>query len=113
MKILVWVFCLTLPVSLADAQKVSVYAGGKLGVPFTRNLPKPYPFGVTAVSPQGPRLSMAPAFTLLVDERLAVDVEGVFRLIRYETVRDSERITSFDTIRATAFEVPVIVSYHF
>jgi hypothetical protein len=50
---------------------------------------------------------------MLVDNRLAVDVEALFRPIRYQTRTDSPRVTSFDTIHGTALEIPVIVSYHF
>jgi hypothetical protein len=99
--------------SQLPAQELSVDIGGKIGVPVTRNIPPSVVnFGQTTTA-QGPRLAAAPTFTLFVDDRVAVDVEVLFRPVRYETDTTSPSISSFDTTRATALEIPIIVSYHF
>jgi hypothetical protein len=99
----------------ARAQQTSIHLGGQIGVPINRNIPPPPTpgLGSSTVSPQGPRIIMAPAFTFFVDNRLAVDVEPLFRPIRYETDEFGPRVSTFDTTRATSLEIPVIVSYHF
>src|SRR5207302_1484957 len=108
---LLYILLASLPVS---AQEISIHFGGKAGVPLTWTIPSSSnSFGQTTITPQGPRLTMAPTFTMFVDDRLAVDVEGLFRPVRYETDTINPSIGTFDKTRATALEIPVIMSYHF
>jgi hypothetical protein len=114
MKIAIcFVFALT-TVSPLRAQQISIDFGAKIGVPITR-------VGTSSVqtntgsmtsTPLGPRLTAAPAFTMFVNDRLAVDVEALFRPVRYEVDTTNPAVSSFDTTRATALEIPIIVSYH-
>jgi hypothetical protein len=53
-----------------------------------------------------------PTATLSVD-RLAVDVDVIFRPVRFESRSEETCCTLIDTIRATSLEVPVFVSYRF
>src|SRR5437773_330042 len=98
----------------ASAQQISLYFGGKIGLPITRSIPSSSTsFGQTTIIQQGLRLTAAPTFTLFVDDRLAVDVEALFRPVRYETDIAGPSVSTFDKTRATALEIPVIASYHF
>ena len=122
MRILLGVLLLLITALPALGQKVSIHFGGKVGVPITRNIPSlrgigfvpiGSGFGQTTITPEGPRLTMSPTFTMFVDDRLAVDVEALFRPVRYETDIVAPSVSTFDKTRATSLEIPVIISYHF
>lgn len=96
-----------------SAQQISFDFGARAGVPITQPVPPLTHYNMTRTTIGGPRLAAAPTFTLFMDNRFGVDVEALFRPIRYKTESEDTCCSSSDSTRATALEVPVIGSYHF
>lgn len=116
MKVCVLFLCLlSLSVSVL-AQEVHLDFGAKAGVPLTLGVVAPtqpnFPGRTITTTPFGPRMLFGPTATLSVD-RLAVDVDVIFRPVRFESRSEETCCTLIDTIRATSLEVPVFVSYRF
>ena len=110
--------CFFLANVAAFAQEVQLGFGATVGVPITLGVvpENPSQRGITTVTTTtafGPRGLAGPALTLFVDDRLSVDVEAIFRPVRFETRSEETCCTFIDTVRATALEVPIFVSYRF
>ena len=88
MSVRLLILCLFLSELPMLAQHLQFDFGAKAGVPITRAvvpLSPGFPGVITTTRAWGPRLSGGPSVTLLVDDRLVVDVDVIFRPVRYET----------------------------
>jgi len=103
--------CLLGPPALA--QRVRLEFGGKVGVPITRPVPPlGNPFGATATTEYlQPRMSFGPSAAVLVQDSLVVDVDAIFRPVRYDQRTEESCCSTLEAVRATAVELPVFVSY--
>src|SRR5689334_20324122 len=106
MKIVVAISAVLMSALPLMAQQISIDFGAQIGVPITRALPPSLQnqFSSTRTRPLVPRLASSPTVIVFVDDRLAVDVEALFRPVRYETDSTSPTISSFDRVHATALE---------
>jgi hypothetical protein len=97
------------------AQEMAVEIGTKLGVPLTRVVDPLsatsglYPVQSTDTGP--PRIAVAPSLALTVAERATIELDAVFKPVRFGTVEAQPCCTFVQSVRATSFEFPLFVAY--
>jgi hypothetical protein len=110
------VLSLAASAALANAQTISVNAGIKAGLPLTAGVEEAAvrpAFGVSQVDVERPAFAGGPTVEVSLGERFLVEINGVYRPIRFETVERNTCCTFTRTTRAHSVEVPVVANYRF
>src|SRR5260370_29787383 len=98
------------------AQRISLDIGVNAGIPFMKSLNKEATrqnFGVTQVTIERPAFVRGPAVELRVGQQFAVEVDGLYRPVRFQAQQTDAHITILQSTRATAVELPVLAKYRF
>jgi Outer membrane protein beta-barrel domain len=107
-----------LPVFTASlcAQRISLDIGVDAGIPFTKSLNEEAArlnFAVTQVTIERPAFVVGPAIELRVGQQFGVEVDGLYRPVRFQTQEADAHITFLRSTRATSVELPVLAKYRF
>jgi hypothetical protein len=97
----------------AFAQKISLDFGLKTGVPLTKPVGLPIVFTTTTGSVERSRYIAGPTLVMVLDDRFAVELDGLYRPIRFQTTDADPTSAGFEFTRAHSVEVPLFASYRF
>jgi hypothetical protein len=107
------VFFLTIPVY---GQRISLDVGVNAGVPLAKGVQddaiRPS-FGAVQTNVERPQFVLGPAVQLNVGGRFAVEVDGFYRPVRFQTQQTDSHITRTESTHATSLELPIFANFPF
>jgi hypothetical protein len=115
MKRITIIVVLLMSATTIYGQEISLDIGVKTGMPLTTFID---PLSVTSglASAQGSakraRIAASPTLALIVD-RVRIELDAIFKPVRFETVETEACCTAVKSVRGTSLEIPLFVSYRF
>ena len=97
-------------------QRISLDVGVNAGVPLAKGVQdeaiRPS-FGAGRTNVERPQFVLGPAVQLNLGGRFAVEVDGFYRPVRFQTQQTDTAVTSTQSTRATSLEVPIFARFPF
>jgi len=98
------------------AQDISLHLGLEAGVPLTKPVNNEalasFP-PITQQTNERPPFAAGPTVELSVGSQFGVEVDGLYRPVRFQTQQNVPQITIFRSTRASSLELPVLAKYRF